>query len=520
MKNDIFISYSRRDSAVVDEFVSLMEGEGFRVWIDRDGIESGDAFKKVIVRAIKESALVVFFSSESSNASSWTAKEISVAVHHAKPIIPIKIDNTVYNDEVEFDLVSLDYIDYTNVANHEAMKSKLLRTLRTKMPERWKEICAANAEAERQTKETNEKEKAERERLAKEEAERKAKEASERERLEREHKAEEAKRKAEQERRMRERAEAQRRAEQEAEPNLTDPSDNAKPKPKKGLWIGLGAAAVVVLLLVLLLKPKKEPLSTDPDTQAYQTCQTIEDYRAYIRDYGRNASHYTEAKAFVDQYVADSLQLVADSLAQAQRQQLAQQQAEAERKEDGAYRKCTTISGCNSYLKTYPNGRYADQVRAKKAELEQKQTQQQTTQNTQTVGSGTSSSGSSGSTGSANDHEVDAEKKEDAKTEVFRIADVQASFPGGEQKLIEFVARNVKYPQLARETGIQGRVFVSFIVEPDGSISDVSVLRGIGGGCDEEAVRVVKSMPKWNPAKCRGEAVRSAMQIPISFKLK
>lgn len=143
MKNDIFISYSRRDSAIVDEFVQLMEDEGSHVWIDRDGIESGDAFKKVIVRAIKESTLVVFFSSASSNESEWTAKEISIAVHHAKPIIPIKIDNTVYNDEVEFDLVNLDYIDYTDAATHEVMKAKLLRTLRSKLPKRSDEVCEA-----------------------------------------------------------------------------------------------------------------------------------------------------------------------------------------------------------------------------------------------------------------------------------------------------------------------------------------------------------------------------------------
>lgn len=174
--SDIFISYSRRDSALVDEFVRLMEGEGFRVWIDRDGIESGDAFKKIIVRAIKESGLVVFFSSEYSNASSWTAKEISVAVHHGKTIIPIKIDNTVYNDEVEFDLVSLDYIDYTDVATREAMKAKLLRTLRAKLPERWNEICAAKAEADRQTEEIPM-----RERIAQEASEPKVVEIAERE---------------------------------------------------------------------------------------------------------------------------------------------------------------------------------------------------------------------------------------------------------------------------------------------------------------------------------------------------
>ena len=104
--------------------------------------------------------------------------------------------------------------------------------------------------------------------------------------------------------------------------------------------------------------------------------------------------------------------------------------------------------------------------------------------------------------------------------EIFKIVEEMPSFPGGEQKLMEFVGKNIKYPQIARETGIQGRVFVNFVVEPDGSVSNVSVLRGIGGGCDEEAMRVVKSMPKWKPGKQRGKAVRVSYQIPVFFKLQ
>lgn len=148
MNHDIFISYSRKDSKIVDEFVGRLEAEGFRIWIDRDGIESGDAFKRVIVRAIKESAIVFFFSSEYSNTSPWTAKEINIAVHYDKPIIPIKLDKTVYNDEVEFDLVSLDYIDYTELAMRPAMMEKLVRTVKSRLPERWEEICGDRSEKE------------------------------------------------------------------------------------------------------------------------------------------------------------------------------------------------------------------------------------------------------------------------------------------------------------------------------------------------------------------------------------
>lgn len=106
------------------------------------------------------------------------------------------------------------------------------------------------------------------------------------------------------------------------------------------------------------------------------------------------------------------------------------------------------------------------------------------------------------------------------ETEIFQIVEEMPQFPGGDAKLLEYVATHIKYPQIARETGIQGRVFVGFVVEPDGSVSNVKILRGIGGGCDEEAVRVIKSLPKWKPGKQRGKAVRVSYQIPVLFKLQ
>ena len=111
-------------------------------------------------------------------------------------------------------------------------------------------------------------------------------------------------------------------------------------------------------------------------------------------------------------------------------------------------------------------------------------------------------------------------EEEVVEQEIFKIVEEMPAFPGGEAKLMEYVAKNVKYPQIARETGVQGRVYVNFVVEPDGSVSNVSVLRGIGGGCDEEAIRVVKSMPKWKPGKQRGVAVRTQFHLPIKFNLR
>jgi len=111
-------------------------------------------------------------------------------------------------------------------------------------------------------------------------------------------------------------------------------------------------------------------------------------------------------------------------------------------------------------------------------------------------------------------------EEEVVEQEIFQIVEEMPAFPGGEKALLEYVAKNIKYPQIARETGIQGRVFVGFVVEPDGSVSNVKILRGIGGGCDEEAMRVIKSLPKWKPGKQRGKAVRVSYQIPVVFKLQ
>lgn len=92
-------------------------------------------------------------------------------------------------------------------------------------------------------------------------------------------------------------------------------------------------------------------------------------------------------------------------------------------------------------------------------------------------------------------------------------------FPGGDEARIKFFSKNMIYPVIAKQTGIQGNVYLTFIVEKDGSISNIKILRGIGGGCDDEAVRVVKEMPKWKPGRQNGENVRVRCNMPISFVL-
>lgn len=103
--------------------------------------------------------------------------------------------------------------------------------------------------------------------------------------------------------------------------------------------------------------------------------------------------------------------------------------------------------------------------------------------------------------------------------EIFVVAETMPDFPGGYPALHVYLRRNIQYPEMARQLGISGTVYISFIVDIDGKIGQVAVLRGIGGGCDEEALRVVNSMPKWSPGKQRGKPVRVAMSIPVKFVL-
>ncbi len=111
-------------------------------------------------------------------------------------------------------------------------------------------------------------------------------------------------------------------------------------------------------------------------------------------------------------------------------------------------------------------------------------------------------------------------EEEVEETEIFKIVESMPTFPGGEEKMMEYLRDNIKYPQAAKETGITGRVLVSFVVERDGSITNAKVDRDIGGGCGAEALKVIKSMPKWEPGKQRGKSVRVEVRMPVAFNLR
>ena len=110
--------------------------------------------------------------------------------------------------------------------------------------------------------------------------------------------------------------------------------------------------------------------------------------------------------------------------------------------------------------------------------------------------------------------------KPEVSNKVFDVVEEMPSFPGGQGALMQYLASNIKYPVVAQENGVQGRVIVSFVVERDGSISDVRVARSVDPSLDREAQRVVKSMPRWKPGKQNGSAVRVKYTVPVVFRLQ
>ena len=112
------------------------------------------------------------------------------------------------------------------------------------------------------------------------------------------------------------------------------------------------------------------------------------------------------------------------------------------------------------------------------------------------------------------------EPKPEVENKVFDVVEQMPSFPGGNAALMKYLSENVKYPVVAQENGVQGRVVVSFVVEKDGHITDVKVVRSVDPSLDKEAARVVRSMPSWIPGKQNGSAVRVKYNVPVSFKLQ
>lgn len=134
MAQDFFISYSRHDYDLAILFYNRLTQLGYSVWIDKNGIESGDSFKKVIVQSIKQSRALLFFSSLNSNKSLWVTKEVGIAVKVGVPVIPILLDNTPFNEDIEFDMVNLDFLDFTASSTRDSQMEHFIRSIKNKFP--------------------------------------------------------------------------------------------------------------------------------------------------------------------------------------------------------------------------------------------------------------------------------------------------------------------------------------------------------------------------------------------------
>jgi len=116
--------------------------------------------------------------------------------------------------------------------------------------------------------------------------------------------------------------------------------------------------------------------------------------------------------------------------------------------------------------------------------------------------------------------DIDTGDEEEEEGEVFFVVEDMPEFPGGEQALHKYLAESIRYPTIAQENGIEGRVYVKFVINTDGSVTDVEIARGVDPSLDKEALRVVRDMPKWKPGEQRGEPVRVSYTVPINFVLQ
>ncbi|MBQ8521696.1 MAG: energy transducer TonB [Bacteroides sp.] len=115
---------------------------------------------------------------------------------------------------------------------------------------------------------------------------------------------------------------------------------------------------------------------------------------------------------------------------------------------------------------------------------------------------------------------IEVEEEEVEETQIFQVVEEMPEFPGGMAECMKWLGKNMKYPTISQENGVQGRVIVQFVVNKDGSIVDATVARGVDPYLDKEALRVVGQMPKWKPGKQRGKAVRVKYTLPVMFRLQ
>ena len=118
------------------------------------------------------------------------------------------------------------------------------------------------------------------------------------------------------------------------------------------------------------------------------------------------------------------------------------------------------------------------------------------------------------------DAEPDLDLEEEDDGEIFRVVEQMPKFPGGDEALLTYITNNVRYPQIAKEYGVQGTVYITFVIDKKGKVKDVEIIRGVERSLDKEAKRVIESLPKFAPGKQRGKPVQVQFTVPIKFKLQ
>jgi len=486
----VFISYSRKDKAIVDQVVADIERETHvRCWMDMHGIEGGTQFEEVIISAINKSEVVLFCMSDNSMQSKWTKDEVRYAKGENKRLVPINISGCQPTGWFKFTFGGTDVIDYAN----ELHRDKLYRNLRDWFPAEQEAARIAKAEAERKARD---------ERRAKEEAERKAKAEAERKAQE------EAERIAKQEAELKAKAEAERKAKEEAEKIAKARAEYiAKARDER--------------------RAKEEAerkAKAEAERKAQEEAERIAKQEAELK---AKAEAERRAKEEAEKIAKDRAEFIAKARDERRAKEEAERKAKAEAERNAqldAKRKANEKSELLEYeeeqkkeLKIGLCIGTAVVLAAVLFTLISKCNSQKDTPVVESPISTIETVGQSHYEASVQTTPAAVEVEEEP---IFTVVEQEPQFPGGQKAMMEYISKNLRYPSFAAENGIDGRVILSFVVEKDGSITDIQELRSPAEELTMEARCLVQSMPKWKPGKQDGKPVRVKYLLPITFSLQ
>jgi TonB family protein len=415
MKADnIFISYSRTDSAFVIKLEEDLAQAGIFIWLDQKKISAGKLWDRTIEEALEMSGILIVVVSPKSALSENVANEVQYAREEGKIIVPILIKQT----KIPLTWRRYQRIDF--IENYEAGLNNLAQTLKYEMSQMF------NSETEKD------------------------------------------------ELRLKEVADATKKEERKIK----------KPEKITARYISIIIGIIAVMVIVVWIV-NSERNNYGEDSNSYQfenknseteawndakSNNTIEGFKSFLLNYP-DGVYFIEAQKKIDEIIDkddwDSAILI------------------------------NTKVAYQEYLKKHPDGRWIADANQKITVLDKlilKKNEQQ--------------------------REVIQQKSNSDNEEVYSIVEDMPEFPGGELALRQYIANSVKYPVIAQKNGIQGKVYVTFVIGKDGSVYNVSIARSVDPSLDKEALRVVNAFPKWKPGKQRGKPVNVSYTVPINFVLE